>query len=177
MESKNKMLIPLIIGVFIFGVIVGYVAHKPVTIEKNVEKTVTVTVTETPSPTTGPALTLTPTPTQITIPTISDFTIKNSYDPAVDTPTYTVLLRNWRADPKDLSVRPGDSVLIKITNNMESYRMMLLFNSSYIKDLGTSGFAYFTFNKKGIYNFKVTIPSNDPNVVPRTFAEGKISVY
>lgn len=175
MESKNKMLIPLIIVFFIFGVIVGYVAHKPVTIEKIVEKTVTVTVT--PAPITTPAPTLTPTPTQEATPTVSDFTIKNSYDPAVDTPTYTIHLRNWRADPNDLSVRLGDSVLIKITNNMESYRMTLLFNSSYIKDLGTSGFAYFTFNKKGLYNFKVIIPSDDPNVIPQTYAEGKINVY
>jgi hypothetical protein len=88
MDPKNKTLIPLIIIFFILGIVVGYVAHKPQTIEKIV--TVTVTPIPTPPPTLTqtptPTPTLTSTPTATVAPTVTDFIIKN-YDPSKDTPS------------------------------------------------------------------------------------------
>ncbi|MDP2767336.1 MAG: hypothetical protein Q8O41_07795 [Candidatus Methanoperedens sp.] len=182
MGPKNKTLIPLIIIFFIFGAVVGYVAHKPATIEKIVEKEkiVTVTVTVTPIQTPTPTPTLTPTPIATAAPTVIDFTVKNYYDPAKDISTYTIQIRNWGADPNTLSVHQGDSVLIKIADITLLTSMTLILNSSSQKeenDLGTSGAAFVTFNKKGIYTFKGILRSSDPTILSRTYAEGTISVY
>lgn len=175
MDPKNKTLIPLIIIAFVFGAVIGYLAHQPETIQKTVEKPVYVNrtievvkeVTVTPAQTT-PA----PTPT----PEIQDFTVKN-YDQSKDRPSYTIELTNWRANPNTLFNHPGDSVLIKITDTSLDSPMTLIINKTYTKNLGTSGAVFVTFNKKGTYDFKSIIPSSDPTIIPRTYAEGKITVY
>ncbi len=178
MDSKNKTLIPLIIIFFILGIVVGYVAHKPQTIEieKPVEKivyqntTVYVTVTPTPAPT------ATATATAIATPAISDFTVKN-YDPSKDTPTKTIELTSNGASPNTLSIRPDDSVLIKITDYSSQSPLTLILNNTYSRNLGTGGAVVVTFNKKGTYSFKAIISSGDPNILPKSYAEGTITVY
>lgn len=177
MDPKYKTIIPLIIVFFVFGIVVGYVAHKPETIEK------IVTVTVTPVPTPSPALTTpippptpTPTPTPIAAPVVSDFTVKDYYDPSKETPTYTVQLRNWGVDPNTLSIRQGESVLIKITDSSLLSPLTIYLNSSPIKDLGVSGAAFVTFNNKGIYSLKAILRSGDPNIISQTYAEGTITV-
>lgn len=181
MDPKYKTLIPLIIIFFIFGIVVGYVAHKPQTIEKIVTVTVTPiptpipTLTQTPIPT--PTPTQTPTPTAIATPAISDFTVKTDYDPSKDTPTKTIELTSNGANPSTLSIRPGDSVLIKITRYSSQLPLTLILNATYSRNLGTGGAVVVTFNKKGSYSFKAIIPSNDQNIKPTIYAEGTITVY
>lgn len=180
MDPNNKTLIPLIIIFFIFGIVVGYVAHtpQPQTIEKNV------TVTVTPVPTPPPTLTqtLTPAPTQTLTPTataaqiVSDFVVK-IYDPSKDTPTNTIELTSNGANPNTLSIRPENSVLIKITGYSSQSPLTLILNNTYSRNLGTGGAVVVTFNKRGTYNFKAIIPSGDPNILPKTYAEGTIRVY
>ncbi len=175
MDPKYKTLIPVVIIAFIFGAIIGYLAHQPETIEKLIEKPVYINrtievikeVTVTPAQTT-PA----PTPT----PPAQDFTVKN-YDQLKDRPSYTIELINQRATPNTLSIHPGDSVLIKITDTSLDSPMTLIINQTYQKNLGTSGAVVATFNKKGTYDFKSIIPSSDPTIIPRIYAEGKITVY
>jgi len=176
--KNNKTLIPLIIIFFILGVVVGYVAHKSVTIEKIVTVNVTVTPTPTPAPTQTPipTPTPTPTPTPIATPVVSDFTVKDYYDPSKETPTYTVQLRNRGVDPNTLSIRQGESVLIKITDSSLLSPLTIYLNSSPIKDLGVSGAAFVTFNNKGIYSLKAMYRSGDPNIISQTYAEGTITV-
>jgi len=180
MESKYKTLIPLIIIFFIAGVAIGYVAHKPVTIEKIV--TVTVTPIPTPTPTTTPITTLTPistpipTPTATATPAVSDFTVRN-YDPKTDTPTKTIDLTNNGANPSIVSVHPGEAVLIRITGYSSQSPLTLILNSTYSRNLGTSGAVIVTFNAKGSYSFNAAVPSSDPNVLSRSYAEGTITVY
>ncbi len=178
MESKYKTLIPLIIIFFIVGVAVGYMAHKPKTIEieKPVEKIVYQYVTVTPTPTPIVTATKTPTETPTATPLISDFTVRN-YDPSTDTPTKTIELINRRANPSDMTISPGDTVLIKIKDYSLTSPLTLILNSTYPKNLGTSGAAFITFNNKGIYTFKAVIPSPDPNILPWTYGEGTITVH
>ncbi len=175
MDTKNKTLIPLIIIAFIFGAVIGYLAHQPGTIEKTTEKPVYInrTIEVIKEVTVTPAQT-TPAPT----PTLQaqDFTVKN-YDPSKDKPSYTIELNNYRATPDTLSIHPGDGVLIKITDTSLYYPMALIINQTYQKNLGTSGAVVVTFNKKDTYDFKSVIPSSDPTIIPRTYAEGKITVY
>lgn len=173
-DPKNKLLIPLIIVFFVFGVVVGYVAHKPETVvkieyvnqtvEKIVEKIIEVTVTPTPTLTPTPALT----------PAIMDFTVKG-YEPSKDAPTKTIEITTRGAVPDTLSVRPGDTVLIKITTPPSAVTLIL--NATYSRNMGTSGAVVVTFNKKGMYSFKAIIPSGDPNILPTTYGEGTITVY
>ncbi len=178
MESKYKTLIPLIIIFFVLGAVVGYVAHKPKTIEieKPVEKIVyqnnTVYVTVTPTPT--PIATATATTTAT--PAISDFTVKN-YDTSTDIPTATIELTSNGANPSSLSIRLGDTVLIKITGYSSQSPLTLILNATYSQNLGTSGAVVVTFNKKGTYRFEGNIPSNDPNIKAKIYAEGTITVY
>lgn len=178
MDPKYKTLIPLIIISFILGAAVGYVAHKPETkIEYHnttieVEKIVTVTVTVTPTPTPMPTLTPTPTPA-----VVADFTVK-IYEPSKDVPTKTVTFDNLRANPSEMSIKPGDTVLFKITDYTAS-RMTLVLNESVISEVlsYSGGAVVITFNNKGTYRFKAIIPSSDPSIAPRTYAEGTINVY
>ncbi len=178
MDPRNKTYIPIIIIIFIFGVVLGYVAHKPQTIEKPVyinntvervvEKVVQVTVTPTPIPTVAPTTTA--------APVISDFTVKN-YDPSTDVPTKTIVLSNMRANPDTLSIHPGDTVLIQITDYTLQNPLTLTLNASYQTNMGTSGAVVVTFNKKGTYSFKALTSTTDPNVLGRLYADGTITVY
>jgi hypothetical protein len=184
MDPKYKTLIPLIIIFFALGIIIGigigYVAIKPVTIVKTVNVTVTPIPTPTPtsSPTPSPTLTPTPTPTSSPTPTASDFTVKDYYNPDTDIPDATVIFdRNFNVIPSTVSVHPGQSVLIRITVYTLPYRLTLILNNSYQKDLGTAGGAFVTFNKNGTYPFKAVIPSGNPSILPRPYAEGTIIVY
>jgi hypothetical protein len=183
MESKYKTLIPLIIIFFIIGVAVGYVAHKPVTIEK------IVTVTVTPIPTPIPIITPIPTPTSISTPiptptvtatpALSDFTVRN-YDPSTDTPTTTIQLTSTGAKPSTLSIHLSDTVLFKIAGYSLQYPLTLNLtsvNMSQEQNLGTSGAVIASFNTKGIYSFKATVSSGDPNILPLSYGEGTIYVY
>ncbi|MDD5473552.1 MAG: hypothetical protein PHU34_05315 [Candidatus Methanoperedens sp.] len=181
MDPKYKTLIPLVVIFFIIGIAVGYAAHKPRTIEKieYVENktivTVTVTVTPIPSQTLTPALT--PISTAAATPGISNFTIKN-YDPSTDTPTKTMVFQtNYVIEPNQVSIRSGESVLIKITEWSLPFSLTLVLNNSYQKYLGGSGSAFVTFNKKGTYSVEGIIPSDDPSVKPKTYATGTITVY
>lgn len=175
MDPKNKTLIPLVIIFFIFGVVVGYVAHKPETVEKIVEKETIVNVTVTQIPTPIPTPTPTPTPTATVTP-LSNFTVKD-YNPSTDIPTKTIVFEtNYVASPNEVAIHPGESVLIKITDYTLPFRLTLVLDL-YQKDIGASGAAFVTFNKKGIYHFKGIILSGDPNVLPKTYAEGTIGVY
>ena len=180
MAPSNKTLIPLIIVFFIFGVAIGYVAHKPATIEKIVTVTVTPVPTPTPTATPTPSATPTPTPspTPSPTPTVSDFTVKDYYNPDTDIPDATVTFdRNNNVIPSTVSVHAGQSVLIRITVYTLPYSLTLILNNSYQKDLGAAGGAFVTFNKKGTYPFKGVIPSSDPSISPKTYAEGTINVY
>lgn len=177
MESKYKTLIPLIIIFFIVGVVVGYLAHKPETIKEIVNVTVTPTPTPTliatPIPT--PSSISTPIPTPTATP-VSDFTVRN-YNPSTDVPTETVQLANKKASPNEIHVRPGDTVLIEITDISLTTPLTLFLNSTYSMNLGTSGAAFITFNNKGTYTFEVIAISPDPNIVSLTYGKGTIIVY
>ncbi len=179
MDPKYKTIIPLVAVFFVFGIVVGYVVHKPETIEKieyinktvEVERIVTVTVTVTP--------TTTPTPTPTATQAVSDFIVK-IYEPSKDTPAKTIELTSRGADPNVLSIRSGDTVLIKITGYSQQSPLKLnltSLNMSQERNLGTSGAVVVTFNTKGTYSFKAIIPSGDPNVLPRDYAAGTITVY
>ncbi len=178
MDPKNKIYIPLIIIFFIFGVVIGYVAHKPATIEKpvyintTIEKVVEKIVEVTPTLTATPAV---PTPAPTATPEVPDFTVK-IWDPSRDNPKYTVLLDNHAANPDTLSIRPGDMILIRITDNFLSNPLTLNL-SSYTRNLGTAGAVVVTFNKTGTYRFQAIIPSRDPHVLPAEYARGTITVY
>ncbi len=178
MDPKYKTLIPLVVIFFIFGIAVGYAAHKPKTIEKieyvKNETIVTVTVTVTPIPT--QTLSPTPSPTATVTPEISYFTIKN-YDPSTDIPKYTIHLRNWAADPATLSIRPSDTVLIKISDTYVPSPLEIILNNTDRRKLGTSGAVVVTFNKRGTFNLKAMLVSDDPNIVSKQYAEGTITVY
>lgn len=172
MDPRNKTLI-LIVIFFILGVAVGYVSYQPKTIEKIVEKIVTVTITVTPTPT--PTPTQTPTPTPAPTPTVANFSVR-IYNPSTDTPTKTIELTNWRANPSEISIRPGDTVVIKITDYTLSLPLNLFMDSEK-RYLGTGGAVFITFNNKGKYTFKAISSSSDPNILPQTYAEGSITVY
>lgn len=180
MDPKYKILIPLVVIFFIFGIAVGYAAHKPKTIEKieyvKNETNVTVTVTVTPTPTLTLTPTLTPTPTAA--PTVSDFIVKDYYNPSTDIPTKTMVFQtNYVVEPNQVSIRSGESVLIKITEWSLPFSLTLVLNNSYQKYLGGSGSAFVTFNKKGTYSVEGIIPSGDPSIKSKTYATGTITVY
>lgn len=190
MDPKNKTLIPLIIIFFVVGIAVGYVAHKPVTIEKpvEVEKIVTVTVTVTPTP--APATpTPTPTPTPITTPSVSDFTVKDFYNPDTDIPCYGCIITvegYYTVNPTGLSIHPGQSVLIKTSQSFPEKLWLALYDTAncspclppYQKYLGSSGAAFITFNNKGTYSFKTETRSSEQGVLPTPFTTNTtITVY
>jgi hypothetical protein len=134
-------------------------------VPKEVEKIVYVTATPTST-----------VPTSTAAPTVSDFTVKN-YDPAADVPDYIIKLRNWGADPDTLSISPGNTVLIEITDISLPGPLTLILNLSYTRNLGKSGAVVVTFNKRGTYSLKAIIPSDDPSVLPKTYGTGTIAVY
>lgn len=172
-QLKNKTVVALIIILFVFGVLVGYLYNKPV---KEVKLTPTPTPTPTPMPTIIPA-TPSPTPTVTPIITpVKDFTVKQLYDPEKDRPTKTIELANYRTYPDIVRIHPEESVLIKFTD----YSLQLLIlklNSSFERKLRPGGAIYVTFHNKGSYSLEAIIPSNDPSIIPRPYAKGIIKVY
>jgi hypothetical protein len=183
MDTKNKNLIPLVIIFFLLGIAAGYAVHMPGTVEKvvyinnTVVKTVEVTAVPTPTtfPTTQPTIPLTP----IATPVTPDF-IAKYYDPTTDKPSQTIELANYRMNPDTLRIRLEDTVLIKITDTSIQNSIVLSIkspNTTYERNLGTSGTVYVTFNKKGNYNLAADIPSGDPNIIPRSYGTGTLTVY
>ncbi len=180
MDPKYKTLIPLAIGFFLLGIVIGYAVHMPETVEKIVEKPVYInnTIIKTVEVTAAPTST-TPSPTPTAIPEIPDFVAK-IYDPATDKPSRTIELANYRMTPDTLTIHLEDTVLIKITDTSLQRSIELTItspNTMYDRNLGTSGAVYVTFNKKGTYNLKANISSGDPNIIPRSYGEATITVY
>lgn len=104
-----------------------------------------------------------------------NFTVKSYYDSSTDKATKTVELNNWRAEPNTIYINEKDTVLIDIVDETLQYPMVLMIGS-YSKNLGTSGAVFIVFNNKGIYEYESIIPSEDPSIIPRTYAKGKIIV-
>jgi plastocyanin len=184
-DPKHYTLIALIVVFFALGMILGYIVYTP-TPAYEVAATPTATppagvITATPTATpTVKETTVTPVPTD-TAPAVTplkepDFTAK-SYDPEKDKPTKIIEFKNNRAQPDAVSIKPGNSVLFTITDYTVQSPITFILNSSYEKNLGKSGSVLVTFNNKGIYNFKAIMPSGDPNIIPREYATGTITVW
>lgn len=175
MESKDSTFYPLIILFFILGLVIGYVIHQPETeikyinntieVPKIVEKIVEVTTSPTSTATT-------PEPTSTQVP---DFEVK-IYDPIKDKPAETIEIVNWQAMPDRISIPLGGTVLIKVINYPDRPKPEFIMGP-YKQILGTAGQIVVKFNKKDIFNYKVIIPNEDPNILPSTYAEGSIRVY
>ncbi len=103
-----------------------------------------------------------------------------SYDPNTDTPitpTRTIELTNGHAIPSEISIHLRDTVLIKITDYTLSVPVTFILNGAQTGiNIGNRGAVMVTFNKTGTYSFKAIIPPGDPNLLPRTYAEGTIVV-
>ena len=183
-DPKHYTLIGLIIVFLVFGMIIVYVVNKPAPSEETIA-----TPTATPreeviaTPTATPdavETTVAPTPTEAE-PTETpdkepDFTVK-TYDPETDKPTKTIEFVSNQARPDSASIHPGNSVLFKISDYTLQSPLTLIIDSSYEKNLGKSGAVVVTFNNKGTYGFKAIIPSGDPNIIPKLYAEGTITVW
>jgi hypothetical protein len=175
MDAK-KALYPLIVILFILGLVIGYTIHKPQTIEyvnRTVTTTATAIVTATATPiTTWPTATTSPTPAEspTATPVVPDFTVKN-YDFSTDNPTVTIELANMAVNPNTVRIHTGETVLIKITDYSLLSPMTLILNFSYRRNLGTSGAVTVTFSRKGTYRVQAEIPSNDPNILPKVYTE------
>lgn len=178
MDAKDNTLYPLIILFFLLGLVVGYVIHKPATVEtiqivnrtvevptiKEVEKIVYVTAIPT---STVPGV----------APVSADFSVK-IYDPSTDRPSRTMELTNWRFNPDTLSIRAGETILIKITDLSLQNPLTLIVNSSYTRNMGRSGAVIVTFNKKGTYDLRAVFTSEDPNIQPTKYGEAAtVTVY
>ncbi|MCE8422381.1 MAG: hypothetical protein J5U16_00435 [Candidatus Methanoperedens sp.] len=179
------------------GLIIGYAVHRPAIIEQIKYVNVTTVSTETPAieetiipATLTPIVTLTvtpivtltvtpivtpPAPTAMQTPTPSDFMVKR-YDPATDKPTRTIELKNYRANPDTLSIYLSDSVLIELIDTSLQNPVTLIFNSTVMENLGTSGKRLVTFNKKGTYTYRAIISQSDPAIIPGEYATGTIIV-
>ncbi len=131
----------------------------------------TVTPTATPTVTTIPTPTITPTPTHV-----PDFEVK-IYDPEKDRPAQTIELVNWKAMPDDVSMRPGETVLIKVVNYPDNQEKPKFILGVYQKILGTSEMIVIKFNNRGTYDFTLIIPNKDPSILPVTYAKGSIKIY
>jgi len=176
MESKERTFYSLIILFFVIGLVIGYMMHQPETeiryinntieVPKEVPKVVETIVEVSPTSTTS-APTSTPVP---------DFEVK-IFDPEKDKPAQTIELVNWKAMPDDVSMRPGETVLIKVVNYPDYQEKPKFIMGSYEKILGTSGMIVIKFNNRGTYDFTVIIPNNDPSINPVTYAKGSIKIY
>ena len=182
MDAKDNTLYPLIILFFLLGLVVGYVIHKPVTEEKiqivnqtvnetpivkEVEKIVYVTVTPTSA---VPA---------VTTPVSNNFSVR-TYDPATDTQLTTMELNNGRFTPDTVGISSGTAISIKITDlSLQNPLILSIYPSDppYTRDLGRSGAVVITFNKKGTYYLKAVITSGDPNIQPKVYGQGTVTVY
>jgi len=191
-KSKHYTLIALVIVFLLFGAIIGYVVNKSANVEEPVvTPPATPVIYETAAATTATPdtveTTVAPTPTQVaptaTPPQVPDFTHK-AYDPAVDKETRTIEFRNNDARPYTISIRPGDSVLFKITDTTSTGQSIFTLvitsgNRSEKINIGKSGaMTLFTFNNTGTYTFQAIIEADDPTINPRKYGnEGKIAVY
>ncbi len=164
MDPKNKTLIPLIIIFFIIAIAACVTQNPPPT------PTPTLVPTATPTPTP------TPTPTATPIP-VSDFVVKESYDPSTDIPDAFMTIEGYNTvDPRGLSIQSGQSVVIKVTTQSLSKPIWLILYDTtncspcippYQKYLGSqNGGVFITFNNKGTYNFRTEIRSSDPTILP-----------
>ncbi|MDO8726371.1 MAG: hypothetical protein Q7J35_09925 [Candidatus Methanoperedens sp.] len=180
MESKERTFYSLIILFFVIGLVMGYLIHQPGTevryinntieVPKEIPKVVETIGTMTAAPT---ATATTPGPTSTPVP---DFEVKN-YDAEKDKSVKTIELLNWKATPDDVSIHPGDSILIKVVNYPASLDVPIFILGSYQKILGNSGMIVIKFNNKGTYDFTVVVSNKDPNVIPKQYAKGIIRVY
>ncbi len=173
MESKDSTFYPLIVLFFVLGLVIGYVIHQPETEIKYLNNTIEVPkiVEKIVEATTSPTSTaLTPTPTQV-----PDFEVK-IYNPEKDKPTTTIEIIDWRAMPDQISIHPGQIVLIKVVNYPDRPKPEFIMGS-YNKELGTAGQIVAIFNKIGNYDFRVVIPSDNPGSLPTEYAKGSIRVY
>ncbi|MBU4220982.1 MAG: hypothetical protein KKD46_01235 [Euryarchaeota archaeon] len=173
MEPKDSTFYPLIILFFILGLVMGYVIHQPGTEIKYINTTIEVPVekiVETTASPTSTASTIAPTSTQV-----PDFEVRN-FDPEKDKPERTIELVNWQAMPDQISIRPGQIVLIKVVNYPEQSPPNFIMDT-YERKLGTSGMIVITFNKIGTYEYKAIIPNEDKSILPKTYAKGSIRVY
>lgn len=186
-DPKHYTLIALIVVFFALGMILGYIVYTPPPDHEVAATPVAtppagvITATATATPTVIDTVTPLPTeaaptaaPTE-TAPQQPNFTAK-TYDPEKDKPTKIIELKNNRAQPDTASIKPGNSVLFTITDYTIQSPLTFIMDS-YKKDLGKSGAVLVTFNNQGIYKFKVIIPSGDPNIIPREYATGTITVY
>ncbi len=174
MEQKDSTFYPLIILFFILGLVMGYVIHQPGTEIRYINNTIEVpkveTIVETTASSTSTASTPAPTSTQV-----PDFEVK-IYEPGKDKPAQTIELVNWQAMPDQISIRPGQIVLIKVVNYPEQSPPRFIMDT-YERKLGTSGMIVITFNKTGTFNYQVIIPNEDPSILPKIYAKGSIRVY
>lgn len=185
MKLNSKILVPLIIVLFALGLVIGYVIPKPPTIEEPRAMPTpapipepTLIPTPIPTPMETPVVTPVPTPlpeTPVPTPSISNFTVKG-YNPDIDNPTATIEFVNKVARPVTASVRPGETVLFIIKDYTIQSPLTLVLDTTE-RDLGTTGAAVVTFNLKGTYSYKAIFRSNDPYILPRTYAEGSVYVY
>lgn len=188
-DPKYYTFISLIIVFFAVGLTIGYIISKQAAVEEPPVTTPETPVVDEPVATImatpdGVETTPPPVPTEVeptAVPTEPplqqpDFTV-STYNPSVDKPTRTIEFKNNRAVPDTLSIRPGNSVLFIITDYTIGSPLTLLLDSSYERNLGTSGAVVVTFNNIGTYNFRAIIPSGDPNIIPRQYATGTITVY
>ncbi len=174
MESKDKLFSSLIILAFIVGIAIGYFVHQPGTETKYINNTVEVPkIVEKIAETTASPVGTTAQPASIQVP---DFEIK-IYDPDKDKPDETIKLENWRAVPPQLSIRAGKTVLITVLNYPGQELPPWFIMGSYNKLLGSNGMIVIKFNKTGTYEYKAVAPNTDPSILPRTYAEGTITVY
>ena len=176
METKDRTFYPLIILFFILGLVIGYVIHQPGTEIKYITNTIevpkavetNVEVTQSPTPATTQQK-----PESTPVP---DFEVK-VYNPEKDVPTKTIEIKYWVAVPKELSMRPGQTVLIKVVDYSQPTPPNFIMGSYKREPLGNAGQIVIKFNKTGTYDYKVVIPSGDPTILPSLYAEGSIKVY
>ena len=174
MDSKERIFYSLIILFFVIGFVMGYVVHQPGTEIRYINNTIEVpTTVEKFVEVTASPISTTPAPTSTPVP---DFEVK-IFDPAKDKPTEIIELVNWQARPDQLSIHPGQTVLITVVNYPDQQEPPRFIMGSYEKKLGTSGMIVVKFNKIGNYDYEAIIPSNDPSIFPRTYARGSIRVY
>lgn len=179
MESKERTFYSLIILFFVIGLVTGYLIHQPGTEVRYINNTIEVPkeipkIVETIGEVTAaPTPAATPRPTSTPVP---DFEVK-IYDAEKDKPAKTIELVNWKATPDDVSIHPGDSILIKVVNYPSSLDIPIFILGSYQKILGNSGMIVIKFNNSGTYDFTVVVSSKDPNVIPRQYAKGTIRVF
>jgi len=180
MESKERIFYSQIILLFVIGLVIGYLIHQPETEIRYINNTIEVpkevpkiveTITEVTATPTAAATTSTPTTTPV-----PDFEVK-IYDPEKDKPSKIIELVNWKATPDDVSIHPGDSILIKVVNYPANQETPIFIMRSYETILGTSGMIVIKFNNIGTYDFTVVVSNKDPNVIPKQYAKGIIRVY